>query len=514
MSGILQRSEQNNRDLELVDSVMGSATACFNISKKVANLESTTAGCLSGPLSHLTRHFLKISSSYTTAKILLQHPNAVWDDNVSRSIKLTQRRCQQTATELSAILDQYGEWDVLATVESCQHVNMLSKSLEVLLTHHDLLFGVLKLVPILAQRPAEHERPDSIIIPDYLPGSESNFTQSDWQEWRQIRARIRAAEAAAEVMNDWSVECMKSLDLIRDTIRLAKERSKELLAYQIAKEPFLEQATQPLISEELPIMDDWSATQSTTGIMTPTEDWSDLGSDTTEIAHTPAITRHSLQLCGYATANFLRLANKVQSSLVGASDAASVSAEDLQCLHKAYDELVVLLLHALDAPVLSESHLSLFFRSSQVVSFFDLTHAIQETGSFMNANNDIEQSFGHLPGSTPLGTADIRFMHNAYRNLVRRLLFKLSAPIPFQDDRFAPTPAPAPAFSVPAPAREVLRPATLEVQSEICIDKTLEIIIDSMEPTPTDKDIMKLVFHWTTMEECNGFKSAEVMKFD
>jgi hypothetical protein len=35
-----------------------------------------------------------------------------------------------------------------------------------------------------------------------------------------------------------------------------------------------------------------------------------------------------------------------------------------------------------------------------------------------------------------------------------------------------------------------------------------------MEPTPTEKDIMKLVFHWTTLEECNGFKRAEVMQLN
>jgi hypothetical protein len=97
-------------------------------------------------------------------------------------------------------------------------------------------------------------------------------------------------------------------------------------------------------------MDGWSTTQSTMGIMTLTEDWSNLNNDTTEIVRTPAITRHSLQLCRYATATFLRLIGEIESSLYP-SDRAVDEARDLQRLHKASGETVVQLLHALDAPV-------------------------------------------------------------------------------------------------------------------------------------------------------------------
>ncbi|KAH0384944.1 hypothetical protein KCU89_g17244, partial [Aureobasidium melanogenum] len=97
-----------------------------------------------------------------------------------------------------------------------------------------------------------------------------------------------------------------------------------------------------------------------------------------------------------------------------------------------------------------------------------------------------------------------------------RLCDGLLAPIPFQDDR--PTPGPVPvASTAPAshPAPEVPKPVMPEGQKkQIPVDKALEAIIDSMEANPAEEDIMKLVFHWTTLNECNGFKRADVMKLD
>jgi hypothetical protein len=315
-------------------------------------------------------------------------------------------------------------------------------------------------------------------------------------------------------MIKWSKDCASSFDLVQKAICLAKRRSKKLLDYQVAKIVFREQVLQPCTSEDPSIMDDWSITQSTTGIMTPTEDWSDMSSKPTEIAHTPAITRHSLQLCGYATANFLRLMDDIQSS-VNAKSTISVDAADVRRLHKAFDESIVHLLHALNAPVPSQSHM---FQISSVSSVTNrtLSPCVQETRRFLYKNKIIEESFGHLPGSTPVGAADIEAMHKAYSDLVDTLLFNLAAPIPFQNGRFASTPAPASPGPVPVsvPVSEIPRPVTLEIQSNIYIDKSLEAIINSIEPTPTEKDIMKLVFHWTTLEECNGFKRAEVMQLN
>jgi hypothetical protein len=51
MSWNSQHTDRDERDLEIVDSVAGSATACANISTKLGHLSLTTAGCLSGPPS-------------------------------------------------------------------------------------------------------------------------------------------------------------------------------------------------------------------------------------------------------------------------------------------------------------------------------------------------------------------------------------------------------------------------------------------------------------------------------
>lgn len=259
------------------------------------------------------------------------------------------------------------------------------------------------------------------------------------------------------------------------------------------------------------MMDDWSTTQSTMGVMTPAEDWSDLGSDTTETGHAHGITRHSLQLCGYAAANFLRLTEDLYVTMHQWEWV--VGAESIQRLHKAYDELITRLLHALDAPMPPQD-LGLIVSSPQrSITKTDIHMAIEETRRFLSMNNDIEECFGHLPGSRPVAKADVEVMHRAFDNLVVRLFLALSAPVPFQSDKLAPAPA-----QIPAPVSisdsEVPRPATPGAQGEIFVDELLEAIINSMESEPTDKDIMKLVFHWTTLDECNGFKRAEVMELE
>lgn len=464
MSGNLQRTDQDDLDLELVDSVTGSATACTNISRKLLTIQATSAGCLSRPLSVLASRFSSMSKSYTTATYYVQHRGRFWCNNISLSVRLTQERCQHISIELSTILDQHGEWDVLAAVGCCRQLNAMSKSLQLLMVNQELLFGILDFIPVLLREPVEH----------------------------------------ASSSDEWSVDCQNPLRLIRGILHLVKERSKELLAFRVLEKP-----SQTADSEDLPMLDDWSTTQSTTGIMTPTEDWSDLDSDTTETGHAHGITRHSLQLCEYAAANFLELTEDLYVTM--RQWECVVDAESIQRLHKAYDELITRLLHALDAPMPPQD-LGLFVSSPlRLITKTDIHMAIEETRRFLDMNNDIEGRFGHLPGSRPVAKADVEVMHRAFDNLVVRLFLALSAPVPFQDHKLAPAPAPAP---VSISVSEVPMPVVPEAQSEVCIDKTLEAIIDSMESEPTEEDIMKLVFHWTTLDECNGFKRAEVMKFD
>jgi hypothetical protein len=122
MSGNSQCANQHERDLELLDSVIGSTAACANISKKLVTLKNTTAGCLSGPLSLLINNFSCMSTSYGRAKYYCQHRNPVWSHNVSFSIEFTQDHCQGITTALSTILDQYG---ILGRGETKRSINSL-----------------------------------------------------------------------------------------------------------------------------------------------------------------------------------------------------------------------------------------------------------------------------------------------------------------------------------------------------------------------------------------------------
>jgi hypothetical protein len=447
-----------------------------------------------------------MSPSFTAAGSYLEHLKPIWSQNVSLSIESTQDHCQQIVTELSTILEKHGEWDIRATFGSCRRLNMLSKNLRVLKAHQDLLLRALDLIPVVAMKPAEHESLDSITVPPHLQGWWDERMTLDWSGYEELRRRLKAARQAAQERFKWSCRYTNSYQPFLEALHLTKECSAELSDHQVSKASL--QTTDMIYHLT---MDDWSTTQSTTGTMTPAEDWSDLGSETTEIIHHPDITRHSLQLCGYATASFLRLVEDFYTNNPGHMDL--VDTEGSQRLHNAYSELVIQLLHSLEAPVPFQGRGP---RSSPVrcaITKSNLYECLRETRRFVAWNNDIEQSFSHLPDSTPVSTADIEAMHTAYSRLVETLLVHLTAPVPFQDDRFTSTAvaAPVPA-SVPVSAPEVPIPVDPQVQNDNYVDKTLKAIIDSMESELTKEDIMKPVFYWSSLDETNGFKRADMMK--
>ncbi|KEQ62237.1 uncharacterized protein M437DRAFT_49891 [Aureobasidium melanogenum CBS 110374] len=515
MPEVLQHTSQDVRDLELLDSVTGSAAACANISRKLDVTSRTTAACLSGPLSLIVSGFNAMSRSYISLKSLLQRREPVWSQNVLLSIKFTQERCQKIAAELSTILGHYDEWDIVAADGSCSHLNMLSKNLKVLEGHLDLLSEALELVPVLLRKPAEHESPDSIIIPDCPEESwDEEFPAAEWTNYEAAQERYRIAVYAAQEMGKWSANYASSLDTAQETLLSMKERSKELLDYHVSRESFRGQSFPSSVLEELPDMDDDTSTQSTMGIMTPTEDWSDLGSDTTERGRAPAITRHSLQRCGYATASFLRLAEQIESSYNYRSISTPVDTDGLERSCKAFSKLAIHLTDILRAPMPSrERHANDLFVKREVL-FPDYHFCIRQSREFLALNNEIEQSFGHLPASSPVDLADIQAIHEAYEGLVVHFIQRLN--VPCQNDY--PTSVPVPvAGTTPAShsAPEVSMPFMPEEQKEeVHIDKALEMLINSMETTPIERDIMKLVFHWTVLDDCNGFKRADVMKLN
>lgn len=458
-----------------------------------------------------------MSYSYTSVKGLLQRRDPIRSQNVSLAFRFTQERCQQVAAEVAVILGKHGEWDVLAANGSYHRLNMLSKELEVLKAHHDLLFSTLNLVPVLLRKPAEHESPTSIIIPAFSEEWTIQFTATQWAEYEALQERQEIAFAAAQKMESWSRDYAESFGVVQEALRSMKERSMELLDYQVSRRLFEGPGFLFSSSEELPDVEDGASTQSTMDITTPTEDRSNVGSEATEIGRLPAITRHSLQLCGYATASFLRLADETCQNMRHSSRFVSlVDGERAQRLHEAYRELVIHLLHGLDAPMPCQIQPSRSPSAKIEITEENLFECVEQTRIFLEQNNTIERSFGHLPGSTPVDVVDIEAMHRAYDRLVRVLCDGLDAYDPLQDicstSRAIPVTATAPA-SPPAP--EISGSVfSKDHNAEIHVDKALQAIIDSVASEPTEEDIMKLVFYWTTLDQCNGFSRLDVMKLD
>ncbi|KAH0373916.1 hypothetical protein KCU65_g236, partial [Aureobasidium melanogenum] len=500
-------------DQEFLDGIAGTISACANLSAKLGVLKETTAVCMRSPLGLLVQDFLSLKQAYHILNGLLDRQKPIWSPAATVLIHSTQERCQEITTQLSEIVDNSTEWHILAPQGSLRSLKKLSASFAVQKSRLELLIAILGLVRHISSKPAQHESPDSIVIPE--PRSTYGYHPSNDLEVRAVTKRRDAALYAALNMEDWSKNLGHHFAYIRGMLQAKIPQTDTSLERQAASgSPHDKESG--ATSEDSHNMEDWSSTQSTTGIMTPSEDWSDIGSETTETGRAPAITRHSLQLCGYATTSFLRLIEEVERSLrlryqYVPNLGDSVDAESIQRLHKAYDTLAVQLLHGLAAPIPAEDRLSRFCSANKAVTRGNLRNCIKAAIGFLEENNIIEESFGHLPGSTPVYTADIIALHRAYEDLVCDLLQNLAAPMPFQNERLilASTPTSAPA-ATPAPGPPASRPIDREVHwAGTYMHETLLVIIESMEDTPTDKDIMKLVFHWTILDECNNFKRAD-----
>ncbi|THX03806.1 hypothetical protein D6D13_07490 [Aureobasidium pullulans] len=473
-------------DTKLLDSVIGSATACANVSKRLRDLTQTSAGCLSSPLDLLMIEFSLLSEAYKTLSKHLKQKSVV-SSNATPLLKFTQNGCHRVAAELPTIIDKIGEWDILAPECSCNRLDLLSDHLKEYKAHLNLLNGILDLSEHPSQKPASYGSLESVIVPQFR----DNMTRDEYNAIFEIQ---KSAREARVMMDSWSAKCVASFASIRELLQRKKVRLEEL-ATPKTTHGLLRKSVLEATSEDLPDADDWSSTQSTMGIMTPTEDWSDIGSDTTEISRSPFITRYSLQRCAYATASFMRLVHGLR--FYPGPDLTT----DFKRVYKSYNALRVHLLHTLDTSTSSQSA-----QPSEGVktnAFLDLYQAAER---FLNIVNDVEQSFGQAPSSTPVSTDDFCFLHRELNCLAGCLEQNIGAPMPVPDER--PVPVPDPVLAPDVRERFILETQSLHTH----IDKLLNTIVDSMESTPTDKDIMKLVFHWTTLDECDGFKREDVMR--
>ncbi|THY41804.1 hypothetical protein D6C98_09121 [Aureobasidium pullulans] len=403
-------------DTEILDSVNGSATACAFICDKLRSLVQTSAGCLRGPLELLAYEFDLIKPSYSDTYKCLQSSQSIMSPNATNAVRFAQGNCQKIAQELSTIVNECGVWDVMAPQGSCSRLSVLLVCLREQRVHLDLLNYTLDLSEHLINKPAVNT-PATIMpsVPLYCHGG------YDKSEMKALNTQ-NAARQAAENMKNWSETRCRLSAWVRGTLR-ARFAHLENTAASQTRNGLRQDGVSEATFTDLPGADECSSTQSTVGVMTPTEDWSDFGSDTTETYRASGITRHSLQLCQNETSNFLKLVGKV------------------------------------------------------------------------------EQQFGDAPGSTPVSAETTQYLHEAYGDLVVKLLHGLAAPMPFQSQQTAP------------PAPEIIE-SSLPQSIRAYVSETLDAIIKSMESpvTPTDKEIMKLVFHWTTLDECDGFKREDVMR--
>lgn len=417
-------------DTEILDSVNGSATACAYICTELRSLVRTSAGCLIGPLELLACEFDFIKPSYSDTYKCLQSNQSIMSPNATNAVRFAQSNCQKIAQELSTIVNECGVWDVMAPQGSCSRLSVLLGCLREQRVHLDLLNCTLDLSKHLINKPAAHESVDSIpyldtpavIMRMAAPCSYGDDDKAEVEAWNTKKARVTAARRAALNMENWSETSSRLHALVHRALSTRFGHLEEKAASQI-RNGLRQDGVSEATFTDLPDADECSSTQSTVGVMTPTEDWSDFGSDTTETCRASGITRHSLQLCQNETSNFLKLVGKV------------------------------------------------------------------------------EQQFGDAPGSTPVSAETTQYLHEAYGDLVVKLLHGLAAPMPFQSQQTAP------------PAPEIIE-SSLPQSIRAYVSETLDAIIKSMESpvTPTDKEIMKLVFHWTTLNECDGFKREDVMR--
>ncbi|THY97179.1 hypothetical protein D6C95_05011 [Aureobasidium pullulans] len=405
-------------DTEILDSVNGSATACACICSKLRNLVQTSAGCLRGPLELLAYEFDSIKPSYSDTYKCLQSNQSIMSPNATNAVRFAQSNCQKIAQELSTIVNECGVWDVMAPQGSCSRLSVLSVCLREQRMHLDLLNYTLDLSEHLINKPAV-DTPATIMpsAPLYCHGGYDKY------EMEALNTQ-NAARQAAENMKNWSETRCRLSAWVRGTLRARFAHLEQIAASQ-TRNGLRQDGVPGATFKDLPDADECLSTQSTVGIKTPTEDWSDFGSDTTETCRASVITRHSLQLCQNETSIFVKLVDKV------------------------------------------------------------------------------EQQFGDAPGSTPVSAETTQYLHEAYGDLVVKLLHGLAAPMPFQSHQTAP------------PAPEIIEPSLPEPQDiRAYVSETLDAIIKSMESpiTPTDKEVMKLVFYRTTLDECDGFKREDVMR--
>jgi hypothetical protein len=392
-----------------IDSVVGSSSACKAFADALAVRKSSTAICISAPLCvlesqyhDLSRTYLDISGRLSVSYKASYHQGSqppIWNGCATLFISSTQVQSQRIANQLLDIVNQYHSSDFIASDSTHLRLRAYSARLQELIACVRLMTSTSHLAELI------------------ILGS----TPPKLRHYAYSRADSRLTEHGFRKPKGTHEGMLLSVIGDLELFKYSRKKLRELQALDISSPSLAAQVP----CKELPDADSWSSTQSTTGMMTPTEAWSDVGSDTTETGHAPVITGN------------------------------------------------------------------------------DMKRIIQDTVKLLVTLTNIDVQHAQESSSTLLTAAEIQTIREGHRDLNAKLSQSLGV---FELRREGRTLSAEPELSSPAvPEVEALN---------LHHDKRLDAIIDSMEPSPTKRDVMKLIFHWTDLKDCGEYRREDIMKLE
>ncbi|THZ78527.1 hypothetical protein D6C84_08189 [Aureobasidium pullulans] len=464
-------------DSELFVGVVGSASLCAKLYKDLESYQES-AVLSSAHLMYLEKEFRMMCTAFTVTAVVFQKQQSLWTRSAFKTIERAQDQCREAASFFEGLdlknnpvsgLPSEPLYRELHTLSRCVHEQRISLC---------LLAGVFDLIKTMK--------------------NSKEGTNARDLAWYQRR----------------------SLAEVRELLKLQKASCRELCKDLPKSDPRQDNTAgvQPEgLSDDL----------STTGVSTPAEDWSDIGSDMTKTDHTPEIAVKNLQFCEglIETMN-----NKIKKLQIFACDSDPVSAERREALHRLIDEFVFEVLHVLKAPVPFQDHDDTDSEHDSqsdsgsipehILTELDLEHCLDVIRDFESVVEEIQEQPDQGNCWVLVKPHNVKHLHAAYGRLVFILLDWVPAPFqkgcPFSDPGQAREPRAVeecpqrPAWAVKK-YPDIEREEVVESSSSKSIDQGLQKIIELMSSDPTDKEVTKLVFLWTSLDEFNGLKREDVI---
>ncbi|THX65366.1 hypothetical protein D6C90_07843 [Aureobasidium pullulans] len=470
-------------DSELFVGVVGSASLCAKLYKDLENYQES-AVLSSAHLMYLEKEFRLMCTAFTVTAVVFQKQQSLWTRSAFTTIERAQDQCRKAASFFEGLDLKNNPVSVLPSEPLYRELHTLSKCVHEQRISLRLLAGVFDLIKTMDN---SQEGP--------------NARDVAWYQKRSL--------AVAEV---------------RDLLKLQQASYRELCK-DLPKSDSCQDNTAGVQPEKL--SDDLSTTHSTTGVSTPAEDWSDIGSDMTKTDHASEIAVDNLEFCEGLIET---MKNKITKLQTFACDSDPVSAERREALHRLIDEFVFEVLHVLKAPVPFQNHDDTDSEHDSesdsesvpehILTELDLEHCLDAITDFERVVEEIQEQPDQGNCWVLVKPHNIEYLHDSYCKLVFCLLVWAPAPFqkgcPFSDPDQARKPRaveecpPRPAWAAKKyPGME--HKEVVESASSESIDQGLQKIIELMSSDPTYEDVTKLVFFWTSLDEFNGIKREDVM---